>query len=86
MESLLVNLASGVIGALIGAFAAHRLQIRESRRLTKGAARAVYLELTSNLTTLQTARPGGLVIGRSRQELDTRSKHGSRLTCRWTFS
>ena len=63
MDSLLINLGSGAIGALLGAFAAYRLQIRESRKLAKGAARVVYLELTGNLTTLQGARPGVALIG-----------------------
>jgi hypothetical protein len=59
--SVLINLGSGVFGALLGAFAAYRLQIRESRKLSKGAARAVYLELFGNLTTLQGAKPGGFL-------------------------
>jgi hypothetical protein len=64
VETLLVNLGSGAIGALLGAFAAYRLQIRESQKLSKGASRAVYLELTTNLTTLQGgARAEGPLIG-----------------------
>jgi hypothetical protein len=63
VDSLLINLASGAIGALVGAFAAYRLQIRESQKLAKGAARAVYVELQTNLTTVQTARPGFPILG-----------------------
>lgn len=64
MEILLLNLGSGALGALLGAFAAYRFQVRESQRLSKGAARAVYLELITNLTTLTGgARAEGPLIG-----------------------
>jgi hypothetical protein len=50
VNELLVNVVAGGIGAVIGAFAAYRLQIREGKKLAKGAARAVYFELTHNAT------------------------------------
>ena len=56
MELIALNLAVGAIGALIGALAAYRLQVRESRRLDRGAARALYMELAGNQTA---ARHGG---------------------------
>jgi hypothetical protein len=41
MIDLFTNLAAGAIGAALGAFVAYRLQIREGKKLGKGAARAV---------------------------------------------
>jgi hypothetical protein len=68
VTELLVNLAVGVIGAVLGAFVAYRLQAREGERLARGAARAVYIELTSNMTAARMASEGEL-LGELRQQI-----------------
>jgi hypothetical protein len=66
VEALAVNLAVGAVGAVLGAAAAYLFQIREFKRLGKGAARAVYLELASNLTAARMGAAGNVLGGISR--------------------
>jgi hypothetical protein len=68
MDPLLANLLSAAFGAVIGAMAAFAIQERESRRLAKGATRAVYLELTANGTTARIAASGNGPLGGLRRD------------------
>jgi hypothetical protein len=69
MSDLLVNLAAGAVGALLGALAVYRFQIREGKKLGKGAARAVYIELVANMTTARLAASGDPELGSIRDDL-----------------
>ena len=52
------HILAGVVGAVIGAAVAYGFQVRESRQLAKGAARAVYIELAANMTAARMGAKG----------------------------
>lgn len=54
------SLVAALVGAIIGAASVHWFQDREFKKLGKGAARAVYMEMASNQTS---ARIGGHYMG-----------------------
>ena len=68
MSTLLFNLVSGLVGALIGALALAAIQgwqLLVARRDAKAAGRLIYLEITFNIAALragQTTTPARLLV------------------------